>query len=378
MGRIVFLLGLIFFLFNNYSVCQEQEKQGCVQVDMNTVKETIHVFTDRSYYAVGEEIYFSASYYANHLSSSSKAEWSKILYFELIDSIGNSFIQKKFQLNHNLAVGKLMIDDQIPSGNYWLKVYTKWMRNNGVENYTYCPLVIVNPENLNGSKFFEISDEDSKSELGGSIDVKLSKENYGKREEVMLVFQNKLANSRDYTYALSVVDKGANVIQPTRMGVSNNEKSELAVVPDIYNISISGKVVDENTKEPQADAVVYLSTIAKQSYFTTVKTNCNGEFVLTLPEPPAQCEYYIHAIKDGIDLQVQIDNGYCTQPVSLHHSKQLLGDEELNLLKELMINAQLTQKFAKTSPEIPIKSDSIPKFFYGRPDKIYTTEKYIA
>ena len=135
-------MGLIFFLFNNYSVCQEQEKQGCVQVDMNTVKETIHVFTDRSYYAVGEEIYFSASYYANHLSSSSKAEWSKILYFELIDSIGNSFIQKKFQLNHNLAVGKLMIDDQIPSGNYWLKVYTKWMRNNGVENYTYCPLVI--------------------------------------------------------------------------------------------------------------------------------------------------------------------------------------------------------------------------------------------
>ena len=107
------------------------------------IKEELYVFTDRSIYAVDEIIYFVADH---RVSGPVKTnQWSSILYVELMTSNGESLVRGKYRILGGKAEGTLHIPAEAVSGSYYLRCYTRWMRNWGPESFSYIPLKIVNP-----------------------------------------------------------------------------------------------------------------------------------------------------------------------------------------------------------------------------------------
>ena len=107
------------------------------------IREQVFLFADRSIYAVDETIYFVA----DHRVSGPIGElpWSSVLYVELITSNGEALAQGKYGLSGGRAEGSLHIPVGAVTGDYFLKSYTRWMRNQGPGSFSYTPLKIINP-----------------------------------------------------------------------------------------------------------------------------------------------------------------------------------------------------------------------------------------
>lgn len=93
------------------------------------IREQIRVFTDRSIYAVDELIYFVADHQVTGPTGASP--WSSVLYVELVASNGDALIQGKYRLSGGWAEGSMHVPAEMLTGNYYLKCYTRWMRNFG-------------------------------------------------------------------------------------------------------------------------------------------------------------------------------------------------------------------------------------------------------
>ena len=133
---IVFTIALILY--------QNLDGQN-TEFDLNAVKESIQIETDRDLYFSGEEIFFSAQYFINQLKVNPVI--SEIIYIELINCMNNnSVIQKKYKLNDFNASGSITIPQNIKTGNYVLRAYTQYQRNFSAVNYSYHFLTILNPE----------------------------------------------------------------------------------------------------------------------------------------------------------------------------------------------------------------------------------------
>ena len=107
------------------------------------IREQLQVFTDRSVYAVDETIHFRADHSVGGPIGTNP--WSSVLYVELITSRGEAMAQGKYKLTWGKAVGAISIPTASLTGNYYLKCYTRWMRNQGPESFSYTPLKIINP-----------------------------------------------------------------------------------------------------------------------------------------------------------------------------------------------------------------------------------------
>jgi hypothetical protein len=92
----------------------------------------------------GEKILFTACIFYN--SESEEPALSKVLYCELISPDGSRVTGGKYPLENSLSHSCLEIPGEIVSGTYYLKAYTRFMRNQGPAAYHYTKLVIINPE----------------------------------------------------------------------------------------------------------------------------------------------------------------------------------------------------------------------------------------
>jgi len=91
--------------------------------EASIIKEYVEVFTDRSIYAVNENINFRADLVVEGLPESKR--WSSILYVELVSNTGTSLTRAKYDLSDQVCYGMLSIPAGALTGNYFLKCYTQ-------------------------------------------------------------------------------------------------------------------------------------------------------------------------------------------------------------------------------------------------------------
>ena len=104
--------------------------------------EKLRAFTDRTIYITGETIHFSAFEIG---VDQQMPELSRILYAEIVSPDVHQVTGSKFPLVNHTSEGSLVIPKDIISGFYYLRVYTKYMRNLGPGAYSYVSLRIINP-----------------------------------------------------------------------------------------------------------------------------------------------------------------------------------------------------------------------------------------
>jgi len=136
---------LFFGLAFLASVCLSAQNTAREELTpyLSDLSEEILLHTDRTLYVSGESVWFNAEYLVNGRKAQTKI--SKVLYVELFNSKAEPVIQKKFKIKNHSVQGMLEIPEGATPGNYVLRAYTKFQRNNSHYDYAYSYLVIFNP-----------------------------------------------------------------------------------------------------------------------------------------------------------------------------------------------------------------------------------------
>lgn len=114
--------------------------------------EKVYVHTDKPYYSVGDDIWFSG-YLVNGITHS-KSTKSWVVHVELIDA-NDSIVSSRKLFTDNIGFsGDFKIAEDWREGAYLLRAYTNYMRNGSPEYFFQKELPIFHLEENNGSEVF--------------------------------------------------------------------------------------------------------------------------------------------------------------------------------------------------------------------------------
>lgn len=100
---------------------------------VNQPVEKAYLQFDKPYYAAGDTIFFKA--YVTIGGQHRLSGLSGVLHADLID-VKNKISQSiKLQLDSGITWGDFALPDSLPPGNYRIRAYTQWMRNNGEADF---------------------------------------------------------------------------------------------------------------------------------------------------------------------------------------------------------------------------------------------------
>lgn len=97
------------------------------------INEKTYLHFDKPYYAAGDTVYFKA--YVTQDDDHQLTSLSGVLHVDLINTTNKIDRSIKLQLADGVAWGDFALADSLPKGNYRIRAYTNWMRNDGEDNY---------------------------------------------------------------------------------------------------------------------------------------------------------------------------------------------------------------------------------------------------
>ncbi|MDO8896797.1 MAG: hypothetical protein Q7V19_04035, partial [Bacteroidales bacterium] len=347
--------------------------------------EGVIVSTDRNMYVSGEKIMFSAV--VNSSNGNNNVEMSRVLYVELITSDGNRVTAGKFLAENHFSQGCLQIPEETSTGNYYLKSYTRWMRNGSTENYNYVRLKILHPSRA------EIFHEGDESDTLGlpqkqlfiekELDFELysDKSEYKAGEKILIRFNASGMADTSLKFSLTMAPDASiglhNSFEKTENAPLIISDADLQYYPELKGISLSGKLLDKHNGKALAGAKINLSVLGDKDIMVT-GTDSSGRFFFSLPDYYGNRELFLSAenLKD-ISSEILIDNDFCIRPVKLPTQAFSLTQKEKEVALNLVVNYTIEKKFQNESilnqPEN--YDDSVA--FYGEPSEVLMLENFV-
>ncbi|MBL0745161.1 hypothetical protein [Chryseolinea lacunae] len=108
----------------------------------NRYPEKIYAHLDQSLYLTGETLWFKL--YVVNGTTHTTSDLSKVAYLEVVDKDKQTFVQTKVALHNGTGNGSVFLPASLTSGNYVVRVYTRWMKNFAPEFYFHAPITIIN------------------------------------------------------------------------------------------------------------------------------------------------------------------------------------------------------------------------------------------
>lgn len=345
--------------------------------------ESLALISDRDIYGAGEKIHYSASYVA---PAGLKGDpWSSVLYVELISWDGTKLAASKVLIQNMGAAGALHIPKNISSGVYYLRAYTKWMRNYSPDIYAYLPLRILNPssqEVLAGPAEGNINrlsiEHVNESQVEG-IEISGLKEQYGTGEQVEIGIKIP-GDLRPGQYSVGIAKTPAHssldYIIGNR-GEAENESRKIEFFPEINGLTLSGRIVDSESGEPVKGARLHLSSYVNPFLYAEVFSELDGTFLFALPHFTGNPELHIANGSDSLlNHKVLLASEFCNKPVGLPHLPLLIDAAEQEIVREILVNTQLNERYHSDSdPGEPNESPDIP--FYGKDASVTYVSDFI-
>jgi hypothetical protein len=341
------------------------------------IREQVHVFTDRSIYAVDETIHFVAAYRVS--GPVEENGWSSVLYVELITSRGQPVVQAKFPLAAGRAEGTLAIPEEALTGDYYLKSYTRWMRNRGPGSFHYTALKIINPyrsEIVMNPKAegpeSPVQPADIRKDLVACSVV--SGRVHGGEEVRLLLDQTSALSGSTLRGCVTVIPEGA--VDPAAgsiiLPVTERDTFRVRFLPDLGSgVSISGTVVGPDQK-PVPYTTLHISVLGeKPDYFATISDE-QGRFILSFPENIGEKrEFFVAPERDDLGgLVVRIDEEFDSRSLQFPGHAFSLGEDEAEIARKIAMNMQLSRVFRHTG-NLSVKPG--PDSVRGRPVPFYGT-----
>ena len=348
--------------------------------------EKLLVFTDRSMYAVNESIQFSATLQSG--SESLAGPGSEVLYVELVNPRGEALAKGKYLISENQSAGHLSIPSTIASGIYYLRSYTRWMRNFGASDFTYLPIRVVNPYST------EVAVESPGKEKTGlapiqkgspEVLVLTSSPSYGVDALVDVELTLREGSySQIQNACLTVVPAGSIDTSAFLHRIESNPDMPVAFqfnfLPDRKGTSISGTVVDQNNGEPVSDTRIHFSILGEDPAYLVSTSDQEGRFFLKIPSRLGNQEMFVvpeHYTEQS--LEVRIDNDFTSDALPFYPGSYALREDEKLLASRLSLQMQLQLAFlAESGPDTSTITNRIePVPFYGKSEISIKLDEFI-
>lgn len=348
-------------------------------------QESLVLLTDRGHYVSGEVIHYRAYY--TQPDPGAETTWSSVLYLELILPNGSPLAQGKVNLDANGASGSLLIPQDLASGTYYLKAYTRWMRNCGPEAYVYTSLQVYDPYNEEvlpvdtlgrESAALENMLEQSGSHSPDMLICGLDKDVYGTREEVEVNLRWNFSPA-PVNLTLSVTKTGLQgdqhyIHQPCPGQLQKGSR----MLPETQGLSLTGQAVSISDTTPAPYATIYVSVLGEDRDFFCNYSDSSGRFYFAFPDYLGDRDLFVSSYHEEVsDLELLIDRDFSQDALRLS-SYPLLRNANLGeLITEMSVNAQVKQQYypvGQITPEIPPAQDLM---FYGRPTSTVRFDDFI-
>jgi hypothetical protein len=348
--------------------------------------EKLIVFTDRSLYAVNETIHFSALLQSG--ADPYPDPGSEVLYAELVNSSGEAVAKGKYPISENWSAGHISIPSTIFSGTYYLRLYTRWMRNFGAGSFTYLPLRVVNPFSNDA---IIANPETGKPDLipvskgPGYVLISPARHSYGPGALVDVELTLKEGSNIHVQHAcISVVPEGAidtsAFIHQLDLNPDTPASFQFNFLPDRNGTAISGTVLEKNSRTPAPAIPVHFSILGENpAYFATVSDQ-RGRFLTNIPPRLDNQEMFvIPEPQADQSLEVRIENDFSPDLLPFHPESFSLQQDEKRLASRLSLHMQLQMAFMAEA-EIDSAMTSKPSKntpFYGLPGISVKIDEFI-
>jgi len=346
--------------------------------------EKVVLFTDRTLYIAGEQILFSASLVSKAVTD--QEESSRILYCELITADGAKIAGNKYLIIGSSVSGSLNIPNDIITGIYYLRAYTKFMRNSGPAFYHYTRVKIVNPESSQvqeGTDNNYLSDSFSGEGLpekpADLFLISADKSQYTSTDTVHLSIDGiKKIESSWKCLSLAVVPEYSVFKYNEVLPVNERLEKKINFYPEIHGLSITGKLADSATGKPLPHVRINLSILGQGRDFMAMQTDTLGRFFLSLPDYTGYRDLFLCSEKIiNANPKIFVDNDFCTIPVHIPTNSFTLTRQEREAAYNMAINVQLGSYFKGKQISDMLNKQSEYQAFYGKPNEILYLDNYI-
>lgn len=137
--------GLFFLLFQILAVQVRSSVDVFPELqlinDSLKYKEKVYLHLDKSYYNVGEDIWFKA--YLVNAGTHRQGELNNVLYVDIIDSKGAIKDSRIIKIENGAGYGDFVLPNGMPGGEYTIRAYTNYMRNFDV-SYFFRKRIYIN------------------------------------------------------------------------------------------------------------------------------------------------------------------------------------------------------------------------------------------
>ena len=347
---------------------------GQGQIAMPTA-ERLQVFTDRELYIAGEEVFFTAYSISNDLPQ----DISLILYAEIISPEGKRTSGGKFLIENKMAHGSLLIPRDNITGNYYLRVYTKYMRNIGPWSYAYCGIRIVNPyrEDIITGNDTVLLPKQTGGE-GESLTITTDKNEYYPRELIQVtIFGSGNQPGKTNRLSLAVAPEMASEENTLQLPDQDRRLQQMDFYPETRGISITGKLIDSTGDNAISGARVNLSIIGQGRDFMAIQTDDSGRYFFSLPAYRGYRDLFLCAAKTSeVRPRILVDNDFCTSPIQLPSPVFILTPEERALAFQMAKNIRIQEVFNTEKPD-ETQTTEPDRAFYGKPSYVLYLDEYV-
>ncbi len=354
------------------------------------VAEHIWIHTDRQLYVSGETIWFKL--YNFDTQQQQLTDFSKVAYLEMINQQGSTTSRIKLGLEDGTGQGSIELPEDLPSGRYTLRAYTRAMRNLRESAFTALSLTILRPgqaiakmpreqEHATPTVAPENLVNPAAHRQGLQIQIIPSSSELAQRSQGIFEVTTTDANGKPVAAQLSVSialprlnESPINYTIPTRTVPANITSFPV----EREGMLLQGRVVNQQSNAGEAGAEVYLSFPGRTALVYGTETDALGHFSFLLPELYSLRQIVIQAIP-------QEETPVTVELVEEFHSSHPIDTSQFSisaswgpLASTALINAQVGKAYKAfaATPTYAKKSPFLDVPFFGVPDAQYFLDDY--
>ena len=343
--------------------------------DEKLPEEKVILTTDRTIYFAGEQIWLKVSC----IHTTQADSLSRVIYVELLDKKAKPIIQKKLQVINGISSAVMDIQEDILSGNYYMRAYTQYMRNFDKQLFYTNELTIINPD-LPAKEGMQTIVKDAagthEEPKNGAPEISILSTSLLTNS----LIEVELTGKEQEDITVSIVKKGS--YESASVGVNKYYKNspagesekKLKWYPEIRSVSISGKVLDKQSGKPLNNMLVYASIVDSAKQFHVTKTNSDGAFAFVLMNLHNNHQVYIGTEAEATLL---VNPDFAAGLPAADYRTFKVDDTKRTLMNELYTNAQVTSVYKQETPVMQTYLDTLPDPFRSSEEIIYFKD-YVA
>lgn len=346
-------------------------------------KEQVVLYTNTSFLFAGEYLYYS--FHCLEINSYLPSKISKVGYVTLIDEDKNIVIRQKLRLENGKASGDFFVPATVPSGNYKIIGYTKWMLN--WKTFFSNDISIINPYL-----------EDQKAILGGSIqnskfdsnrvisnnlnDLKLNLTSgaFKKRSKVTFKIENQDKLKGKFSLSVRKLDP-INLGESPKKVVFNDTdivaNNKLMYLPEFRGELISGKIIPQSDDIKTLNIKVSLSIPNEEGLVLKLSTtNEEGVFHFNVNEKYIAQGAVIQVVGEKKEsYKIKLDQHPSIDFSEIEFKKLIITPAMKKYIVERSVHNQIENGYFGHKPDTVITSP--PTFSYDHENMlIYNLDDY--